>query len=55
MGDLSGAGPGVETPSEDSAWDALHERVVISLRPIDPILAVAPPSGGAPGPRSTGS
>jgi uncharacterized protein len=34
MGDLSGARPGVETPAEASARDALRERVVISLRPI---------------------
>ena len=26
--------PGLSTPGEDSAWDALRQRVVISLRPI---------------------
>ena len=26
--------PGVSTPGEDAAWDALRQRVVISLRPI---------------------
>ena len=26
--------PGVSTPGEDAAWDALRQRIVISLRPI---------------------
>src|SRR5436190_18363140 len=26
--------PGLNTPGEESAWNALRERVVISLRPI---------------------
>src|SRR4051812_4112827 len=34
MGERTVSRPGLETSAEDSAWDALRQNVMISLRPI---------------------